>query len=62
MPSKYHRVYLTALGYELGPEVVTSAELEERLAPVGEVGGQKDDEQQFENLGRLQIHAAAAQP
>lgn len=34
MPSKYHRVYLTALGYELGPEVVTSAELEERLAPV----------------------------
>jgi len=34
MPSKYQRVYLTALGYELGPEVVTSAELEERLAPV----------------------------
>lgn len=34
MPSKYNRVYLTALGYELGPEVVTSAELEERLAPV----------------------------
>jgi len=32
--SKYNRVYLTALGYELGPEVVTSAELEERLAPV----------------------------
>ena len=31
---KYSRVYLTALGYELGPEVVTSAELEERLAPV----------------------------
>lgn len=31
---KYNRVYLTALGYELGPEVVTSAELEERLAPV----------------------------
>ena len=30
----YKRVYLTALGYELGPEVVTSAELEERLAPV----------------------------
>jgi 3-oxoacyl-[acyl-carrier-protein] synthase-3 len=29
----YSRVYLTALGYELGPEVVTSAELEERLAP-----------------------------
>ena len=34
MPSIYHRVFLTALGYELGPEVVTSAELEERLAPV----------------------------
>ena len=31
---KYSRVYLSALGYELGPEVVTSAELEERLAPV----------------------------
>ena len=30
----YSRVYLTALGYELGPQVVTSAELEERLAPV----------------------------
>jgi 3-oxoacyl-[acyl-carrier-protein] synthase-3 len=34
VPSKYNRVFLTALGYELGPEVVTSAELEERLAPV----------------------------
>lgn len=34
MPLKYNRVFLTALGYELGPEVVTSAELEERLAPV----------------------------
>lgn len=33
---KYERVFLTALGYELGPEVVTSAELEERLAPVYE--------------------------
>jgi 3-oxoacyl-[acyl-carrier-protein] synthase-3 len=31
---KYNRVYLSALGYDLGPEVVTSAELEERLAPV----------------------------
>lgn len=30
----YSRVYLSALGYELGPEVVTSAELEERLATV----------------------------
>jgi 3-oxoacyl-[acyl-carrier-protein] synthase-3 len=33
VPSKYNRVFLTALGYELGPQVVTSAELEERLAP-----------------------------
>lgn len=32
----YHRVFVTALGYELGPVVVTSAELEERLAPVYE--------------------------
>ena len=31
---KYNRVFLTALGYELGPQVVSSAELEERLAPV----------------------------
>jgi len=30
---KYGRVFLAALGYELGPQVVTSAELEERLAP-----------------------------
>ena len=30
---KYSRVFLSALGYELGPQVVTSAELEERLAP-----------------------------
>ena len=30
----YSRVDLSALGYELGPQVVTSAELEERLAPV----------------------------
>ena len=34
MALKYTRVFLTALGYELGPQVVTSAELEERLAPV----------------------------
>jgi 3-oxoacyl-[acyl-carrier-protein] synthase III len=34
MPAAFNRVYLTAYGYELGPEVVTSAELEERLAPV----------------------------
>jgi 3-oxoacyl-[acyl-carrier-protein] synthase-3 len=34
MSPKYNRVYLTALGYELGPQIVTSAELEARLAPV----------------------------
>lgn len=34
MSPKYQKVFLTALGYELGPEVVTSDELEERLAPV----------------------------
>jgi 3-oxoacyl-[acyl-carrier-protein] synthase-3 len=34
MMPKFERVYVTALGYELGPVVVTSAELEERLAPV----------------------------
>ena len=33
MPPKYTRVYLSALGYELGPQIVTSAELEARLAP-----------------------------
>ena len=31
MMPKFERVYATALGYELGPVVVTSAELEERL-------------------------------
>ena len=34
MAPQYNRVYLTALGYELGPQVVTSAELEDKLAPV----------------------------
>ena len=34
MATKYHRVFLSSLGYELGPEVVTSAEIEERLSPV----------------------------
>ena len=34
MMPKYQRVFLTAMGYELGPVVVTSAQLEERLAPV----------------------------
>jgi acyl-CoA:acyl-CoA alkyltransferase len=33
MMPKYQRVFLSALGYELGPVVVTTAELEERLAP-----------------------------
>jgi 3-oxoacyl-[acyl-carrier-protein] synthase-3 len=33
MPT-YQKVFLTAMAYELGPVVVTSAELEERLAPV----------------------------
>lgn len=33
MMPKYQRVFLTALGYELGPVVVTTTELEERLAP-----------------------------
>ena len=32
----YKRVYLAALGYELGPQIVTSAEIETRLAPVYE--------------------------
>ncbi|MHB1308606.1 MAG: 3-oxoacyl-ACP synthase III [Limisphaerales bacterium] len=36
MSPRYQRVFLTALGYELGPVVVSSAELEERLAPVYE--------------------------
>ncbi len=31
---KYSRVHLNAIGYELAPVVVTSAELEERLAPM----------------------------
>ncbi len=34
MSPTYQRVYLSALGYELGPQIVTSAELEARLAPV----------------------------
>jgi acyl-CoA:acyl-CoA alkyltransferase len=34
MMPKFTKVRLAALGYELGPVVVTSAELEERLAPV----------------------------
>jgi len=39
MASGFNEVYLAALGYELGPEVVTTAELEDRLAPVyGKLG------------------------
>ena len=34
MPLRYQRVHLSAMGYELGPQIVTSAEIEERLAPV----------------------------
>ena len=34
MQLNYQRVYLTAMGYELGPQIVTSAEIEARLAPV----------------------------
>ncbi len=34
MSPKYERVHLSALGYELGPQIVTSAEIEARLAPV----------------------------
>ena len=33
MAPSYQRVYLTAMGYELGPQIVTSAEIEARLAP-----------------------------
>lgn len=33
MMPKYQRVFLSALGYELGPVVVSTTELEERLAP-----------------------------
>ena len=36
MSPTYKRVYLTSLGYELGPQIVTSAEIEARLAPVYE--------------------------
>src|ERR1043166_324821 len=34
MTPKYHRTFISGIGYELGPVVVTTAELEERLAPV----------------------------
>lgn len=34
MTGKYQRVFLSGMGYELGPVVVTTAELEDRLAPV----------------------------
>ena len=31
---RYSKVFLDAIGYELAPNVVTSAALEERIAPV----------------------------
>lgn len=34
MGPKYQKVFLSGIGYELGPVVVTSAALEDRLAPV----------------------------
>src|SRR5438067_13868148 len=34
MPMRYSRVFIDAIGYELPPVVVTSAELEARLRPV----------------------------
>jgi 3-oxoacyl-[acyl-carrier-protein] synthase-3 len=34
MMPRFQEVYLTALGYELGPVVVSSSEIEERLGPV----------------------------
>lgn len=34
MTPQFSRVYLSAMGYELGPVVVTSRELEDRLSPV----------------------------
>ncbi len=33
---KYSRVYVDAIGYELAPEVISSSELEHRLAPLYE--------------------------
>ncbi|MDP7640057.1 MAG: 3-oxoacyl-ACP synthase III, partial [Candidatus Hydrogenedentes bacterium] len=33
---KYTKVHIDAIGYELAPVVVASAELEERLAPLYE--------------------------
>ena len=33
MTPNYQRVFLSAMGYELGPVVMTTAEIEERLAP-----------------------------
>ncbi len=36
VPMKYSRVYVDAIGYELAPVVVTSAEIEQRLAPLYE--------------------------
>ena len=70
MGPQYSRVYLTALGYELGPQIVTSAELEARLAPVYErlnlQQGQLEawtgivERRWWEEDARLSLGAAAA--
>jgi acyl-CoA:acyl-CoA alkyltransferase len=66
---KYSRVYLDAMGYELGPNVVTSPSLEGRLAPVYEklrIGpGQLEAltgirERRWWNRGAVASRAAAA--
>ena len=31
---KYAKVFIDAIGYELGPNVVTSSELEKRITPM----------------------------
>ena len=31
---KYNKVFIDAIGYELGPNVVTSSELEKRVQPM----------------------------
>ena len=70
MATNYKNVYLTALGYELGPQIVTSAELEARLEPVYEClrlqPGQLEawtgiiERRWWERDTRLSTHATAA--
>ena len=38
---RYNRVYIESIGYELAPVVVSTAELESRLAPLYESMGMK---------------------